>query len=197
MVMRRHAFSLVELLVVIGIIAVLMGLLLPVMSKARQASRRTACRAQLRDIGSLFQMYLNDNRQRVPRVNPMPSLRPPLVDAPSIFEVLDRYTKGSRGVWRCPADRIMQDLRPDGHQTYFEREGGSYEYNAFFNAFAFDPLSGVNKVWTDALGDAKRHGRPPERLVIFRDFEPFHGRAGHPGAMNCLFADFHAGDARD
>ncbi|HEY7090340.1 MAG TPA: type II secretion system protein [Tepidisphaeraceae bacterium] len=196
----RRAFSLIELLVVIFIIAVLMGILLPVLSKARSASRRTTCRAQLRDIGNLFQLYLNENHLRVPRVNPLPSMQPPLVNAPPIFEVLDRYTKGSRQVWRCPSDQIRQDSGsgvPTGFETYFDREGGSYEYNVFFNAFAYDPFTGVNKVWLDALADSKRVGRPPEKLVVFNDFEPFHGTPGQVGAQNCLFADFHVADRKD
>jgi prepilin-type N-terminal cleavage/methylation domain-containing protein/prepilin-type processing-associated H-X9-DG protein len=197
---ERAAFTLVELLVVIGIIAVLVGILVPVLAKARVAGRRTVCRGQLRDIGNLFQLYLNENRLRVPRVNPTPSRQPPLVEGPSIYEVLDRYTKGSRQVWRCPEDRITQPAEPavpTGFETYFDREGGSYEYNVFFNAYA--AFSGINKVWTDALADAKRATppalpKPPEKLRVFIDWEPFHGPLGQPGSLNCLFADFHVAD---
>jgi hypothetical protein len=143
-------------------------------------------------------MYLNDNKQRIPRVNPLPSKVPAMVDAPSIYQVLDKYTKGGRAGWRCPADQITQDAGPGvprNFETYFEREGGSYEYNVFFNAFAFDEITGVNKVWRDALNDAKqRGGRTPDRVVIFKDFEPFHGNPGKPGALNSLFADFSVGD---
>ena len=197
---KRHGFTLIELLVVVGIIAVLIAILLPMMGKAQRAGRRAACMGQLRDVGNLFQMYLNENKQRVPRVNPMPSQQPPLVKAPSIYAVLDRYTKDQRSGYRCPADAITQPPIagiPIGFETYFEREGGSYEYNVFFNAFAFDLLSGVNKVWVDALADSKRHGRTPEKLVIFKDFEPFHGKVGVRGSLNCLFADFHVGDFLD
>jgi len=152
---RCPGFTLIEVLVVIGIIAVLIGILLPTMSKARESANRTACAAQLRDVGNLFQMYLNENKQRVPRVNPIPSI-PGILKAPSIYEVLDRYTKEGRQGWRCPADQIIN--RESGAatnvETYFEREGGSYAYNAFFNAFAFDERTGVNKVWRDALKDA-------------------------------------------
>ncbi len=46
----RKAFSLPELLTVIAVIAVLVGIMLPVVGKARSASKRVACRAQLSDI---------------------------------------------------------------------------------------------------------------------------------------------------
>lgn len=199
MMKRISAFTLVELLVAIGVIAALLALLLPALGKTREAGRRTACLAHLRDIGNLFQLYLNENRQRIPRVNPLPSRQPPLLNAPSIYQVLDRYTRDGRGVWRCPSDAITQPAGtgvPTNVDTYFEREGGSYEYNVFFNAFAFDPVTGVNKVWNDALYDSKqRMRRPPDKLTIFRDFEAFHGIPGKAGSMNCLYADFHAADS--
>src|SRR3954471_6674923 len=68
---RPRGFTLIELLVVIGIIAILVGILLPTISKARASSYRVACRAQLKDIGNVFQMYLQDSRDRLPRVNPL------------------------------------------------------------------------------------------------------------------------------
>lgn len=63
---RRHAFSLVELLVVIGIIALLIAMLLPALRRAREQAQRTACAAQLRQLTAAVVSYGIENRGRVP-----------------------------------------------------------------------------------------------------------------------------------
>ena len=65
--LRRRGFTLVEILVVVGIIAMLIALLLPTLGKAREAANRVACAANLRSIGQGFFLYASDNRGNFPR----------------------------------------------------------------------------------------------------------------------------------
>ncbi|HEY7089531.1 MAG TPA: type II secretion system protein [Tepidisphaeraceae bacterium] len=62
----KGAFTLVELLVVIGIIALLISVLLPALNKARQAANTTACLSNLRSMGQAWSIYLSQNKGHLP-----------------------------------------------------------------------------------------------------------------------------------
>ena len=174
---KPRAFTLVELLVVIGIIGILTGLLLPVVARARGGAARARCASQLHDVGHMLQMYFGENRNTLPKLNMMPSLQPPLNGYPSLVQLLAPYHRGDTRVFHCPADRITQPAAdaPAGFETYFAREQSSYFWNEDVSIYA----SRITEL-KDSAG---------VRLV--QEYEPFHGRAGASGSANRLYADLH------
>lgn len=69
----RCAFTLVELLIALGIIAALAALLFPVFNGAKKRSQTATCASNLKQIGQAIEMYVNDNRGFYPRIWNFPS----------------------------------------------------------------------------------------------------------------------------
>ncbi|UCE49869.1 MAG: type II secretion system protein, partial [Phycisphaerales bacterium] len=87
--MRRRGFTLVELLVVIAIIALLMGILMPALSRVRQIAFRIVCGTNLSGIGKAMLIYSNDYDDELPRSGGRNSSWAPLIPN---WQALDRFT---------------------------------------------------------------------------------------------------------
>jgi prepilin-type processing-associated H-X9-DG protein/prepilin-type N-terminal cleavage/methylation domain-containing protein len=105
---RSGGFTLVELLAVIGIIALLIAMLLPALSRAREQAKTVQCMAQLRSLGQAFMLYANNNRGQLPVwsgiQNAGDTRVPP--DSPGLgwMEQLEPYhAKVDSMVYRCPS----------------------------------------------------------------------------------------------
>jgi prepilin-type N-terminal cleavage/methylation domain-containing protein/prepilin-type processing-associated H-X9-DG protein len=146
---RRRGFTLMELLVVSGIVAALVAILLPTLTKARRAAQQTTCASNLRQLAMAMIAYTNDNEERfpfdaVPNQPPPPPATPkphyaedwiwwetqgvPGLNANSVLSSpIMRYlaTKNTT-VLVCPADDV--NGRPRADATY-----GPYPYSYTFN----------------------------------------------------------------
>ncbi len=63
---EKSGFTLIELLVVIAIIALLMGILMPALSRVREVAKRVVCSSQLRQVGTAIPLYAGDNNNYMP-----------------------------------------------------------------------------------------------------------------------------------
>jgi prepilin-type N-terminal cleavage/methylation domain-containing protein/prepilin-type processing-associated H-X9-DG protein len=186
-----RAFTLVELLVVISVIGLLMGILIPSLSKARATANRTYCMANLRQIGVAMRSYLDDNRDIFPVCCAEPWV---ITDTknpeytPPISKVLGKILKEPK-VFICKADTKKKYYLMPGNTSYW--------YNGK-TLTTFPPIQ-----WTYGLGGITigqyylaQQGVKEKDIEVMSDFDSVHpGYTGtfrkRQGQKNYLYADWH------
>ncbi len=191
------AFTLVELLVVIGIISILAGMLLPALGRAKDQGRNTVCVSQLRQLGAATRLYAEDNNNRLPTAELLPtSPVNPTNPLPRICDVLGpevgkaNAATNSPAVFDCPADR----------EGRFAAEGSSYEWNIELNGHRMDETTSQNLqflfFWAGQSGAPQQTNGTiqltfqPVTTPLLTDYDDFHPRPAASG-KNVVFMDGH------
>jgi len=122
---QKQGFTLVELLVVIAIIALLMGILMPALSRARDQAKTIVCRSNLKNLALGWVMYVDDNEGNLIEGETSDDSKPLLTGwakyaMGSETDFVDREKEGIKNgnlwpyirnldVYNCPADRAMKN----------------------------------------------------------------------------------------
>ena len=104
-----RGFTLIEILVVLGIIAVLSGIAFPTLSMVRASAKNTQCLANLRQLDAPLRMYSQANSDRIPITNMLPAIG---LNGPEegLPQLLKGYIDPVSEVWLCPADDDVESL---------------------------------------------------------------------------------------
>ena len=200
------AFTLIELVVVIGIVAVLVSITIPALATARQTSQRIKCLANLRSLGQGLQNYMNDSKDRLPFVRPLhepggnqnnPSLLDVMVQylsiqAPAHSDPNDTASPyiNVADIFRCPSDRVGKDPTT-AYMPVWQSSGTSYEYFAgeamlgALQAFVKDPALAVTLTY-----QMPRWQTLPV-IVDYDDWHPLRAKANSVPRNALYFGDWH------
>ena len=179
---RAKGFTLIELLVVVSIIALLVSIMLPALSKAREAARRAVCAANLHQVALGLVLYIADNDDYLPyfTVSNKPSTGSTLFQNAQFYvwggretddrkRPLDRYM--DKEAYRCPSDRGSVEWYGD-RTPFWQRDGNSYPYNCGILADDCEPAplfadghSGMQVLWQMKYSNIRR----PSHLIATGD----------------------------
>ena len=168
---RRPAFTIVELLVSIAIIALMAGIMIPNMQYGILKAKSSNCGEQLHGIGAALLSYATDHNDVLPEINQTAPPMPYPSTVPGIVGVLGGYGV-TTNTTQCPVD-MMQ-----GASSSFATYGSSYEWNPVLD-------DGTDPVTSIALGTIDITVNPT-RIRVCTDFLPI-----HQGKMNALYGDGH------